>query len=81
MSAGECPPGPRGRWSRRRRFNEAPACLPGNEARLRIASYRRPGFNEAPACLPGNEYLGYSEQLPDAGFNEAPACLPGNAAG
>ena len=41
----------------RPRFNEAPACLPGNETgRMRWPWRKAERFNEAPACLPGNGF-------------------------
>ena len=36
------------------RFNEAPACLPGNPSARGPKRSAPAGFNEAPACLPGN---------------------------
>ena len=36
------------------RFNEAPACLPGNAPGIDAGEPATPRFNEAPACLPGN---------------------------
>ena len=46
-----CSSRPRIRGSRR--FNEAPASLPGKPRPLRDEPPPDPGFNEAPASLPG----------------------------
>ena len=52
------PPPPHAAGRPRRRFNEAPACLPGNRYRETAGRSRRRRFNEAPACLPGNRHRG-----------------------
>ena len=69
------PPGVR----RERRFNEAPAILPGKvDVIWDLMPEACDGFNEAPAILPGKASCRASRSSGAARcFNEAPAILPG----
>ena len=63
-----------------RRFNEAPAILPGKASIQSVLSHwPRLSFNEAPAILPGKAPPAAHRDPCSLCFNEAPAILPGKA--